>query len=283
MDLEALLHSTGLLQGGALLLAALTAFAVDRFSARRGLLPPLFASPLRRALGAASLAAAFYVLLFSPLAEVGAAPEPLGEVPIPLLFAAHFVMLLALLAWYFLGFEPAAAGRLRDRFASQFGLVSLRWKEDLALGVLGGGAAWMTMIAVMIVVVVVAMGLLGEDAIPKQAPDAIVVMAGLPFVVRLALGLSAGLVEELFFRGFLQARIGIGLSTFLFVLGHAGYRQPLMLVGLTAISLVLGLLVRWRQSIWAAVVAHAVFDLVQLLVIIPIALRFNGGLPIALL
>jgi membrane protease YdiL (CAAX protease family) len=81
-------------------------------------------------------------------------------------------------------------------------------------------------------------------------------------------------VEEAFFRGFLQPRAGIALSTGLFVLAHAGYEQPLMLVGITLLSLLFAFLVRWRQNIWPAVVAHAVFDAVQLLIVVPTALEF---------
>ncbi len=41
---------------------------------------------------------------------------------------------------------------------------------------------------------------------------------------------------------------------------------------------------RWRQNVWAAVTAHAVFDAIQLLIVIPAALRFlesSDGGPVA--
>ncbi len=50
-----------------------------------------------------------------------------------------------------------------------------------------------------------------------------------------------------------------------------------MLIGVTLLSLLFALLVRWRQSVWAAVVAHAVFDAVQLLIVVPMALEFAPG------
>ena len=46
-----------------------------------------------------------------------------------------------------------------------------------------------------------------------------------------------------------------------------------MLVGITLLSLIYAFLVRWRQNIWPAIAAHALFDAVQLLVIIPAALK----------
>ena len=42
-----------------------------------------------------------------------------------------------------------------------------------------------------------------------------------------------------------------------------------MLIGITLLSLIYGLLVKWRQNIWPAIAAHALFDGVQLLVIVP--------------
>lgn len=58
------------------------------------------------------------------------------------------------------------------------------------------------------------------------------------------------------------------------MLAHLSYDQPLMLVGITLLSLFYGALVRWRQSLWSAIVAHTLFDAIQLLVVIPLALRF---------
>jgi membrane protease YdiL (CAAX protease family) len=101
-------------------------------------------------------------------------------------------------------------------------------------------------------------------------------IAGLPILVRMLISLSAGVVEETFFRGFLQPRIGLMLSTAFFVLGHLAYGQPLLLIGIALLSLIYGQLVRWRQNIWPAIAAHALFDGVQLLVVIPTTLKLLG-------
>ena len=114
----------------------------------------------------------------------------------------------------------------------------------------------------------------GEEALPQSPPPVVVWIAALPLAVRLAVSLSAGVVEEVFFRGFLQPRIGIGLSTGAFVLAHLSYEQQLMLVGITLLSLIFAALVRWRQSIWAAIAAHTAFDSVQLVFVIPQLLDF---------
>ena len=80
-------------------------------------------------------------------------------------------------------------------------------------------------------------------------------------------------MEETFFRGFLQPRIGILASSLLFVLAHWTYGEPFMLVGVALLSLTYALLTRWRGSVWAAAAAHAVFDGVQLLVLVPLAME----------
>jgi membrane protease YdiL (CAAX protease family) len=132
-------------------------------------------------------------------------------------------------------------------------------------------------LCVLIAVAGVVFLLGGEDALPKTAPTTIAFIAGLPALVRFLLSLSAGVVEEVFFRGFLQPRVGITLSTIAFVLAHVAYGQPFMLVGVTLLSLLFALLVRWRQNLWPAIAAHALFDAVQLLVVIPAALKFLEG------
>jgi membrane protease YdiL (CAAX protease family) len=98
-------------------------------------------------------------------------------------------------------------------------------------------------------------------------------IAALPVLTRFMISLSAGFVEESFFRGFLQPRIGILASTALFAMAHLSYDQPLMLIGITLLSLFYGALVKWRQNVIAAVVAHFLFDAIQLLIVIPAVLK----------
>ena len=117
----------------------------------------------------------------------------------------------------------------------------------------------------------------GADLLPSGIPPLVGYVARQPWALRLGISLSAGLVEEGFFRGFLQPRLGLALTTLLFVLAHAGYGQPLQLVAVGLLSIVYGLLTRWRGNIWAAATAHALFDAVQLLVVIPAALEAIPG------
>jgi membrane protease YdiL (CAAX protease family) len=165
---------------------------------------------------------------------------------------------------------PASLGR---RFAEQLGLVAPSVPRELGLGVLLGIAAWVVVLSGMMAIGGILYAVGGDKALPKAPPAMVSWIAALPILIRMSISLSAGVVEEGFFRGFLQPRVGIVLSTCLFVLAHFSYGQPFMLIGITLLSLIYAYLVRWRQTIWPAIAAHALFDGVQLLVVIPGALK----------
>jgi membrane protease YdiL (CAAX protease family) len=182
--------------------------------------------------------------------------------------------------------EPLAAAPLAPpppdpsffrRVAAQLGLLAPSPGREIGLGLVLGVGIWAAVLVAIIAIALLLMAFGAGDLLPKQPPALIPFLAALPFGVRLLLSLSAGVVEETFFRGFLQPRIGILLSTALFALAHASYGQPFMLVGVSLLSLIYALLVRWRQTVWPAIAAHALFDGVQLLVVVPAALKFIHG------
>ena len=160
------------------------------------------------------------------------------------------------------------------QFLAQFGFVAPDVPREIGVGVLVGIGSWGAVLAVAILLGLLLMALGADEALPKEPPPLIPWIAALPVGVRILISLSAGVVEETFFRGFLQPRIGIFLSTLLFVLAHFSYGQPLMLAGIGTLSLIYAFLVRWRQNIWPAIAAHFLFDAVQLLFIIPAALKY---------
>jgi membrane protease YdiL (CAAX protease family) len=169
---------------------------------------------------------------------------------------------------------PVSLGR---QFLAQFGYLTPSIPREVGLGVLLGIGAWVAVLLALMMVAGAVWALGGENAVPKSPPALIPLLAGLPFGVRLLVSLSAGVVEESFFRGFLQPRIGIVFSTGFFVVAHLSYGQPFMLIGIAILSLIYAFLVKWRQSLWAAMAAHALFDGVQLLVVVPAALRLMGA------
>ena len=269
-----------------LLLALSAAWLVDRSTTRRGLRPPgfdvdpenpSFVPVVRRVLAVTALAVAFAIGVFGPLGVIGLEQVPPEELATGQLFQLHQLFMLALFVWYVLGFAGGAAARgqgLATAWKTQFGLATPNGGRELALGAAIGVSAWLCVLIVLMLVGSLVYLLGGDEALPQSPPVMVTLVAGLPFLVRFAVSLSAGFVEELFFRGFLQPRVGIGLSTGAFVLAHVSYEQTLMLVGITLLSLIFAFLVRWRQSIWAAVAAHTVFDSVQLLFVIPQLLDF---------
>ena len=172
---------------------------------------------------------------------------------------------------------PAPEIPLGRQFLAQFGFLAPDVRREIGLGLSLWLAAWVAVLAAIIAIAGVLLGLGFKDAVPHQPPPLVPLIAALPFGVRFAVSLSAGVVEESFFRGFLQPRAGIFLSTAFFVLAHLSYGQPFMLVGIALLSLIYAFLVRWRQSVWAAIAAHALFDGVQLLVVVPAVLKLIQG------
>lgn len=257
-------------------LAAGTALGVDRWTELRGYLPPGFTHLWRRASALVVLAAIFYVGVFLPVAMFGVVRPPLPEdLSTPRLFLLQALFLLALVAWFLLGYvrAGASAGGLAASFARQFGLRARDAFAELALGSAAGVVGWVLTIVLMLTVVGLTWALGGEELLPTEPPELVPLVAGLPILVRIAIALTAGVVEELFFRGFLQPRVGITLSTALFVLAHLSYEQPFMLVGIAGLSVLFALLVRWRGTVLPAIAAHAVFDLIQLLIVVPQVLK----------
>lgn len=255
-------------------LAVGAAIWVDRGTEARGFLPPGFRQPWRRVSGLAVLALIFFVGVFLPVGMIGVERQPLPEnLDTPRLFLLQGLLVLSVVTWFVLAYVGVSEGRIHDVFARQLGLRAAKPQVEIGLGLLAGVAGWLAVIVLMIATALVIYLLGGEGILPKEPPELVPMIAGLAIGVRLAIGLTAGVVEELFFRGLLQPRAGIAFSTALFVLAHLSYDQPFMLIGIAALSLLFAFLVRWRRSILAAITAHATFDLVQLLVIIPLVLE----------
>jgi hypothetical protein len=75
----------------------------------------------------------------------------------------------------------------------------------------------------------------------------------------LTLGLSAGISEELLFRGAVQPRLGLVLATLLFTVGHLQYGLTIATFEVFVIGLVLGL-VRRRANTTVSILIHAAYN-----------------------
>jgi len=263
----------------ALFLATAAALWVDHRTLLAQLGPPGFRQPLRRALALTVLVLVFWIGVFGPLVSLGNVPEVnIEDLNFTAVFFVQGLLLSSLVLWYLLGFAAVPGVKTDDigrQLRSELGLGSADFKTEMGVGLVAGIIAWGLVLSAAMVLAVVLLALGAGNWLEQESPPAIVWLAALPVGYRLLISLSAGVVEEIFFRGFLQKRIGLIASTMFFVAGHAGYGQPFMLFGITLLSLFYGLLVRWRGSVWAAVVAHFLFDAVQLLVFIPFALQLQ--------
>ena len=76
-------------------------------------------------------------------------------------------------------------------------------------------------------------------------------------------------IEEAFFRAFLQPRFGLATATVSFALSHANYGSPVMGSGVLVIGLILGLTFRRHQDLAICALAHGTFDGIQLLIVLP--------------
>lgn len=254
-----------------MLAAVVTAAACDVLANRRER-PPGFRVGWRRAAAAALLAGVFYVGVFAPLGAVGLDLElDLSGTRPWQLFTLHGLLVGVMLVWGLLAYarDRDRADSLGRRLARAFRLASPRPLREIGLGLWAGVTIWGGVILFVLALAAAILALGGEGIVPEGPPGVVGFLVAQPVWLRVAMALSAGVVEEAFFRGFLQPRIGLVFSTALFVLAHWSYGEPFLLVGVTILSLVFGLLARRRGDVWAAMTAHAVFDAVQLLVVIP--------------
>jgi uncharacterized protein len=83
---------------------------------------------------------------------------------------------------------------------------------------------------------------------------------GVPPLVGAALvSVAAGIGEEILFRGALQPRVGVVISSSLFAMLHVQYQLP-GIVMIFAVGLALGLLKQWTSTTFTVIV-HVVYDL----------------------
>ncbi len=230
-----------------------------------------FPGPARLLAGVALLVVVLAVTSFAPLRQLFSAGDgpALDDLSFASLFEGHAVLAGFLLLWWGLaGFEaPSRFLRLHPTGAAR----------KLGVGVVAGLGGWAVTIGVMAVVAGLA-GLAGGGASTgaatgelgaEEIPEVVRFLVALPVWHRLLLVVSAGVFEEAFFRSYLQPRAGLWLSSLLFTMSHASYGLPAMLIGVLTVSLVLGLLLRAADDVLPCMVAHAVFDGVQLLVVLP--------------
>jgi membrane protease YdiL (CAAX protease family) len=148
----------------------------------------------------------------------------------------------------------------------------------LRLGLYWPGWRWLigsVGVAVLLVVFDFAFGLVMNQVTPQQSQEVQRVSEQLlrnvnGYVPAIILALAAGIGEEVLFRGALLPRLGNLLSALLFAGLHAQYALSLATFEIFVLGLVLGWL-RRRAGTTGAIVAHAAYDTILLVMAIALA------------
>jgi membrane protease YdiL (CAAX protease family) len=197
-----------------------------------------------------------------PTMQDGPIPEKAVMIGYGITIAFEFFLLW--LAWFGLRRKGL---KLRE-------LIGGRWETvedfllDFAIGVVFYIVSYILLLALGYW-----MGLGGASQIKeaKKMIDMLGPQSGLSMAAFVLLSVTAGLVEEILFRGYLQRQIGAitgniyaGLvgSAVLFGLAH-GYEGARRMVLIGVLGAMFGLLALWRKSLRPGMMGHALFDSLQ--------------------
>ncbi|MFI5395941.1 MAG: CPBP family intramembrane glutamic endopeptidase [Candidatus Binatia bacterium] len=201
------------------------------------------------------------VAVFYPVTSFGEAEEIDPEtIWFPSLLFGHCILSAFLFLWWRLRRDIAFAAFLHLSWSG--------WWDKIRHGVATGCGGWV--VTVMATGAAAGLfGLTGRLSAPTEAPPLILWLAELPILYRLIIVGVAMTVEEAFFRGFLQPRFGLLVSSILFALSHFSYGLPFMIVGVFTISLIIGRTFERERDLLPCIIAHGIFDGVQLLIVLP--------------
>jgi len=139
---------------------------------------------------------------------------------------------------------------------ARLGIVVPSWRQTLV----GLGVGLLMIPVVLLVEYLTGLVGLGENPDVARLTEQMIgpLMASVPGI--LTLGLAAALGEESVFRGALQPRFGIILTSLLFALLHSNYGLSFSTVIVFLIGLVLGLL-RRRFNTTTVMLTHAIYNI----------------------
>jgi hypothetical protein len=159
------------------------------------------------------------------------------------LFVLHAVLVIFLIGWW------AASGR--PPLKEFLNIRHERPAEVVAIGTAVGVGGWMITLTAALVATLILRGVGAMDT-PPEPPAMIGWMANLALWKKALIVLSA------------------------MTLAHFTYGNPLLLIGVTVVSLVIGITFYRTKNVVPGVIAHGVFDAIQLFVIVPLAVRMMG-------
>jgi len=162
--------------------------------------------------------------------------------------------------------------RIRD-------IMGRRWEsfDDVLVDIALAFAVFIASVAVRAAIVFAIIRVTGttpsmQDAI--KSVERLIPRTPAEIAVAMMLALTAGIVEEFIFRGYLQRQFiamtkstaaGIMLSLTIFFIGHLYQGFSLQLGFVTLLGLALALLAHWRKSLRPGIILHAGQDMISLL------------------
>lgn len=225
---------------------------------------------LRAGLAMLLLTATLALIVFMPVTHYGRdVPIDTSRLSLPILLSGQGILAAFLLSWWLLR-SPA------DSLPRFLWLGGRNVSQRIRAGVAAGMTGWALTVGINITLGAL-FGSHDGATTGESIPDVVRWLAELPIPSRLAIVGAAMTVEEGFFRGFLQPRIGAVASTLLFALGHFSYGLPFLVIGVVTISFVLAYTFEKEGDLLPCIVAHGVFDAIQLLIILPLAVRSAGA------
>ncbi len=135
-------------------------------------------------------------------------------------------------------------------------------KSGIGKGILLGLGAYLFAIGISLVLGI-ALALAGVSDSQKIADK----VAAFPLEVLVFAIIITPVAEEIFFRGFLQQKIGLIPSAMIFAAAHIAYFSVSEIAGALAIGLLLGVIFKYSKSIYAVIIAHALYNLTSILAI----------------
>ncbi len=131
----------------------------------------------------------------------------------------------------------------------------------MSLGFLG------ILFAIIITVGLISMILQYESGVLETKDDpTLKIIGGVTILSALLFAFGAGISEEILFRGAMQPRLGIIITSLVFTAAHTQYPNPVQMATLFTMSVVFGY-ERVKLNTTACIITHVLYDLLMLLTI----------------
>lgn len=185
-----------------------------------------------------------------------AGPPTFSDALFVFIFAVNTVLFILLPVAYLLLVYPRGMPAVLDE-------MRLRWRPRVPLWALVGALATVGALFAfgLLLSAIVHYGLIEE---PQTSEYVLAIKPQLNWFWIVAIPLVAAVTEEIFFRGFLQPRVGLWASSVLFGVVHIGYGTVLQVVAPFLLGLLFAFLYLKTKTLWAPIAGHFAFDFVQL-------------------